>query len=377
MKLQITALTAILLATHSDAFMTSAPQSKAFIHTSFRRPLQMTAQSSPDYQENEGSTEVERLRLMAQKLRSEAALLEAERAEEVMTMTEKDFRKFDLNGDGVISLDELKAGLEKTWKSDIPENRIIKLMRDFDKNSDGALQLEEFVTIERFRNRLEALVSEEKTEELEAQKAAQKEAESAKLMEARANLLNDKAPSNTDKLVSVLPYLLPLMDSLTYGQFLLGQNQDNPIVLALAFVSVLYRSIPFSGFLSFVGLNSLTNNLGVNKLVRYNSQQAIYLDIAMFLPGFLGLLVGAVASGAGINIPPALTELSSDLIFGTLVLSIAYAVVSSLLGVTPDKIPGISQRVKERMPTIDMFDMNGQFIPKELREKEDDETNKD
>merc|ERR1719498_818417 len=129
---------------------------------------------------------------MAQKLRAEAALLEAERAQEMAKATERAFTKFDTNKDGEISLEELKAGLEKELKTELPDERVKRVMQDFDISGDGKLQLDEFVTVEKFRSKLEALAREEKEQALAATKAAQMEEEAAKLAEARLNLLNDK-----------------------------------------------------------------------------------------------------------------------------------------------------------------------------------------
>jgi hypothetical protein len=103
-------------------------------------------------------------------------------------------------------------------------------------------------------------------------------------------------------------------------------------------------------------------------------EQAVFVDIALLLPGLLAAATGFIASGAGLEIPPGVTELGSDAVFGAVLLTIAYASVSSVLGITPDKIPFISQAVEDRMPTIDMFDENGRFSPPEMRsgDKEDD-----
>lgn len=60
--------------------------------------------------------EIERLKVMAAKLRAEAAELEAEKAQAMADAAEKAFQKFDTNQDGEISLAELKEGLEKTLK---------------------------------------------------------------------------------------------------------------------------------------------------------------------------------------------------------------------------------------------------------------------
>ena len=317
--------------------------------------------------------EIERLKSMAQKLRAEAAALEAERAQEYAKAAELAFQKFDTNSDGEITFEELKAGLEKALKMELPEQRVRKLMENFDTSGDGKLQPKEFVGVEKFRNRLEQLIQEEKQQARDAEAAAKREAEMAKLAEVRMNLLNDKEPTAQDKIISVLPYLFPLLDSLQFGRFLLVENPENPFVLVLALLFTLYKSVPFSGFIAFLALNVLSGNPGINRLVRFNMQQAIFLDIALFFPGLIGAVLALIAGGAGVQLPTAFTELGSDLIFGALLLTIAYASISSLLGLTPNKIPLISQAVEDRMPSIDMFDDEGRFTPRNMREQKDED----
>jgi hypothetical protein len=377
MRLNIACLAVALLASESTAFTTPT---RAFGRVQVARttplfaPLYMT-QHTPEEQQKEDD-EIGRLRSMAQKLRAEAAALEADRQNEMAQAAENAFRKFDTNQDGEISFEELKAGLEKALKIELPEMRVKQLLDDFDTSGDGSLQINEFVSVEKFRNKLEALAQEEKRLSSEATKSAQKEAEMAKLAEARMGMLNDKEPSTTDKIVSVLPYLFPLMDSLQFGRFLLTENADNPFVMILALLYTLYKAVPFSGFVSFLALNVLSSNPGLNRLVRFNMQQAIFVDIALFFPGLLAALFGLIGSGAGFQVPPGLAELGSDVIFGAMLLTIGYASVSSLLGITPNKIPLISQAVDDRMPTIDMFDNSGQFIPRNEREDKDKKDDK-
>ena len=315
--------------------------------------------------------EIERLKSMAQKLRAEAAALEAERAEELAEAATVAFQKFDTNNDGQITMDELKAGLEKVLKTELPTSRIEKLMADFDTSGDGALQLDEFVGMDKFKNKLEALAREEKRQAREAIAAAQKEEELAKLAQARLEILNDKEPTTTDKIVSVLPYLFPLLDSVQFGSLLLINNADNPLALIVLALTALFRSIPFGGIATFIAFNFLSQFPNINKLVRYNLLQAIWIDIALFFPGLLGALLGLVGGNV---IPPAIKELGSEAVFGTTVLVLIYCVVSSLLGMTPNKIPIISQAVDDRMPTIDMFDDQGRFRPR--RERSDNEKDK-
>ena len=102
------------------------------------------AKSSPEEQ-MEADDEIERLKSMAQKLRAEAAALEAERAEELAAATEMVFRKFDTNEDGEISLQELKEGLEKSLKIELTKSRVERIMKAFDVSGDGKLQLDEMV----------------------------------------------------------------------------------------------------------------------------------------------------------------------------------------------------------------------------------------
>jgi hypothetical protein len=386
MKLYIAS--SLLLALASDqtvAFTSPAFTSPATTKLSFqhrvgvqRMPTSQLYSSQPTPVEKiAASDEVERFKSMAQKLRAEAAALEDDRAQELAAIAESAFRKFDTDQDGEISLNELKAGLEKAFKMELPDKRIQQLMEGYEVSGDGKLQLDEFVSVNKFSNKLEMLNREEKQMALDSKKAAQMEAEKALLAETRLSLMNEGEPTTTDKIVSALPYLLPLLDSLQFGRFLLAEHSDNPVVGILGLLYTVYRSIPLGGLLAYLGLNFLTSNLSLNKLVRFNTQQAVFVDIALFLPSLLAAATGFIASGAGFELPPGVTELGSDAVFGAVILAIAYASVSSAFGITPDKIPFISQAVEDRMPTVDMFDENGRFSPPEMRDGENKDDKRD
>lgn len=223
---------------------------------------------SSSEEQAEKDNEIERLKSMAAKLRAEALELEAERAKQMADAAEKAFIKFDTNKDGEISLDELKAGLEKSFKMELPERRVKKLMEDFDTSGDGVLQLDEFKGVDQFRNRLEALAIEEKRAAVEADKAAKMEKEMAKYLEASLAMINDREPTGSEKLLSILPYLFPLMDSLQFGRFIIMENTDNPLVTIVAILFALYKAVPFGGLIAFFALNFLSSNPGINKLIR-------------------------------------------------------------------------------------------------------------
>lgn len=259
------------------------------------------------------------------------------------------------------------------YQTEISEKRVKELMDVFDTSGDGALQLDEFVTVDRFRNQLESLAREEKRLAYEAEQESKRQEQEALLAEAKLEFLNEKEPTTSDKFISILPYLFPLMDGLQYGRFLLGSEEAgaNPLVVIVAVLYSLYRSVPFSGFVAFFALNFLGGNPSLNRLVRFNIQQAIFLDISLFFPSLLIGLGGLVVGKVGGNASAVAGELFSDAIFGTLLLTLLYCVVSSLLGKEPGSIPLISQAVKDRMPTIDMFDDNGMFVPRQSREEDD------
>jgi len=331
--------------------------------------------------EADADDEIQRLKSMAAKLRADAAILEAEKAQQLADAAEKVFRKFDTNQDGQITEDELKAGLEKALKMELSEKRVQELIKEFDASGDGALQIDEFVGVDQFRNRLEALSREEKRLASEAKKTAQKESDAAAMQLAKSEILNDGAPTTSDKVLSVLPYLFPLMDGLQYGRFLLGQEgaESNPFVIIVAILYSVYRSIPFSGFIAFFVLNFFQGNPGLNRLIRYNMQQAIFLDIALFFPGLLSGVLGVALSAGNVELPAIVTQLSTDAIFVTLLAALGYCAASSLFGIEPNKLPIISKAVGDRMPNVDMFDIDkdGNVFAKPREESGEDDKKDD
>lgn len=254
----------------------------------------------------------------------------------------------------------------------VTEEQAKKLMAAFDESGDGAIQLSEFKGAEAIKLKLDAFLREERNTALQAQMEAKEAKAAAELAEQRASalaqFLNDGPATASDRIVSALPYLFPVLDSIQYGRYLLNTEQDNPLVAILTALYNIYETIPFSGLIAFFALNTLSNNMQLNRIVRFNIQQAILLDIALIVPGVLGGLCGILLPAAGVEVPQSLTMAASTATFVSFSALILYSVASSLAGITPAKIPFISERVENRVPTADMFDEEGRLIPREERE---------
>ncbi|OSX68593.1 hypothetical protein BU14_2526s0001, partial [Porphyra umbilicalis] len=142
------------------------------------------------------------------------------------------------------------------------------------------------------------------------------------------------------------PYLLPLLDGLVFGRFVFERA---PALAALVVPAVaplfrLYRGTPFFAFGIFFALYVLiVRNTGFSRFVRFNTQQALLIDVVLILPQLLG---GAVAAA---GVPGWILEAGSSTIFYAVVASVVYAVVSNLRGETPDQIPGVSEAVEAQI----------------------------
>ena len=81
------------------------------------------------------------------------------------------------------------------------------------------------------------------------------------------------------------------------------------------------------------------------RLVRFNIQQAIFIDIALIIPFLLGSVLTVVLQQLGLTFPEDLYNITSSLTFIIIITSILYSVFYSLQGIEPDRIPIISERL--------------------------------
>ncbi|CAM9518962.1 unnamed protein product [Laminaria digitata] len=324
-----------------------------------------------------------RLRETAAVFRAEAAELEDKRTQERAAGAERSFNSFDSNKDGTVDVVELKAGLEgslrrsfvkqltarmgrKPDKEEIdvriaalpggslfPDDLARKLIDTYDQNGDGLLQRSEFAPTEELRTRLENMSRDQQETERQARVEERKRQMEDKLATAEAGAVvpaggvNDGPATAADKALSALPYLLPLVDGISFAGHLFGAFPEQTAwAQPLAAVLLALRSLPFATLVGFFSLSMLSRNPQVNKLVRFNMQQAINLDIALIVPGVLGALASVSLGQDAYKLVP-LAEAGSDIVFVAMLAAVAYSVVTSSTGSFPNKLPLLGRLNRE------------------------------
>jgi uncharacterized membrane protein len=144
-----------------------------------------------------------------------------------------------------------------------------------------------------------------------------------------------------DRIFACLPYLLPLLESLVFGSFLLRQFPFLGVaLLPILPVQVVYNALgPFGQIAIFFALFILVvRNEKINHFIRFNTMQAILLDIGIFLCSILLRVLTAVP-GTGFAV-----QTLANTIFLGVIASVVYSVFQSLMGRYAE-IPAISDAV--------------------------------
>ncbi|MFP5274712.1 Tic20 family protein [Coleofasciculus sp.] len=143
-----------------------------------------------------------------------------------------------------------------------------------------------------------------------------------------------------DRIFAALPYLLPLLYALPFGIFLLRQFPVlNIILVPLSPLIFIQRTIPFAGLiLFFVLFLAVVRNERIAHFIRFNTMQAILLDILLVLCSFAMSILGR---GLG---PNFFIETLSNVIFLGTLAACGYGIVQSLLGRYAE-IPTLSEAV--------------------------------
>lgn len=150
-----------------------------------------------------------------------------------------------------------------------------------------------------------------------------------------------RGSTNTkDRIFAALVYLLPLYSAFAFGIFIFQQIPFLGAALAIVLtpLAFLYSSLGSFGSLIifFVLFFAVVRNPRISHFIRFNTMQAILIDILVYL---LGLLLGFVARGLGANL---VVETLFNVVFLGAFAACVYSIIQSVIGKYAD-IPTISE----------------------------------
>ncbi|MDB9508515.1 hypothetical protein PN502_15870 [Microcystis aeruginosa CS-338/01] len=143
-----------------------------------------------------------------------------------------------------------------------------------------------------------------------------------------------------DRIFAALVYLLPLYSAFAFGIFIFQQIPFLGAALAIVLtpLAFLYSSLGTFGSLIifFVLFFAVVRNPRISHFIRFNTMQAILIDILVYL---LGLALGFVARGFGANL---VVETLFNVVFLGAFAACVYSIIQSVIGKYAD-IPTISE----------------------------------
>ncbi|WP_009634290.1 Tic20 family protein [Synechocystis sp. PCC 7509] len=139
-----------------------------------------------------------------------------------------------------------------------------------------------------------------------------------------------------ERIFACLPYLLPLIEGIIFGRFLFAQVPELELFFVpIAPLIILYEKFPIISLVVFFALFLLVvRNESIAHFIRFNTMQAILIDIVLFLCSF-GLKIFGNSFAA---------EILSNTVFIGLVAAVGYSVIQSALGRYAE-VPVISEAV--------------------------------
>ncbi|CAM9610628.1 unnamed protein product [Choristocarpus tenellus] len=138
------------------------------------------------------------------------------------------------------------------------------------------------------------------------------------------------------RILGTLPYLLPVLDGLDNGKYLfkLFPGLRDTMYTMLMPGIALWEHIPFLPLVVFILLTIFARQPGVPRLIRFNIQQAILVDLGLVLFSLLDSLLSFLV--------PMGEASFTNFTFYCLMAAILYATTENMSGRVPNQIPLIS-----------------------------------
>lgn len=156
---------------------------------------------------------------------------------------------------------------------------------------------------------------------------------------------NPQTVDPKERFFSAVVYLLPLIYALPFGIVLLRQFPILGLIYApLAPLISIYYALPFAGLIVFFVLFfAVVRNENISYFIRFNTMQAILLDIILIL---CSIVISTLSTTLGSN--SLLTQTFNNTIFLGTLIACFYSMVQSIRGYYAE-IPAISEAVSSQI----------------------------
>ncbi|MBA0875292.1 hypothetical protein Goshw_029289, partial [Gossypium schwendimanii] len=142
-----------------------------------------------------------------------------------------------------------------------------------------------------------------------------------------------------DRLISAICYFYPFFDGIQYGKYVITQFTPIQVLIQPLFPAIkVFKSFPLNGFLVFLTLYFVVvRNPNFSRYVRFNTMQAIVLDVLLIFPDLLERSFNP-KEGLGLDLVMSF----DSTVFLYLLVSLIYASSSCLFGLLP-RLPIVAE----------------------------------
>ncbi|XP_030441541.1 protein TIC 20-v, chloroplastic [Syzygium oleosum] len=156
---------------------------------------------------------------------------------------------------------------------------------------------------------------------------------------------NGDSADAPDRLISAVCYFYPFFDGVQYGKYVINQfaplqSLVQPLVPAIR----VFKGFPLNGFLVFLTLYFVVvRNPNFSRYVRFNTMQAIVLDVLLIFPDLLERSFNP-RDGLGLDLMMSL----DSTVFLFLLVCLIYGSSSCLLGQIP-RLPIVAEAAERQV----------------------------
>ncbi|PON94016.1 Chloroplast protein import component [Trema orientale] len=148
-----------------------------------------------------------------------------------------------------------------------------------------------------------------------------------------------------DRLISAVCYFYPFFDGVQYGKYIITQfSPIQTLIQPLIPAIKVFKGFPLNGFLVFLTLYFVVvRNRNFSRYVRFNTMQAIVLDVLLIFPDLLERSFNP-RDGLGLDLMMSL----DSTVFLFLLVSLIYGSSSCLLGQLP-RLPIVAEAAERQV----------------------------